>query len=235
MSHQKGKSAKATEAGSKALLSELLERSRLYHQSKAYKELLDFVTRLPSFAPFNAFLLHIQKPALRFAASEYDWLCRFQRTVKEGARPLLILWPFGPVALVYDLEDTERKALPEAVQCAFMASGKVTRSTIAGYAIALRRCGIELKLIEYGDAHAGHIQAPQKPEGLEIEKRSANKKERPVHCIRVNSKHDPNVQFATLIHELAHLYLGHLGPDTYLKIAERSCASSIDRQEGLEG
>jgi hypothetical protein len=52
-------------------------------------------------------LLQVQKPGLNYAASEYDWRDRFDRTIKEGARPLLILWPFGPVALVYDELDTE--------------------------------------------------------------------------------------------------------------------------------
>ena len=53
----------------KSLLADLIERSRLYHRSQNYKELLDFTSRLRMFAPFNAFLLHVQKPGLRFAAS----------------------------------------------------------------------------------------------------------------------------------------------------------------------
>lgn len=84
----------------KSLLADLIERSRLYHRSQDYQALLDFTSRLRTFAPFNAFLLHVQKPGLRFAASAHDWQDRFDRTIKEGARPLLILWPFGPVAFV---------------------------------------------------------------------------------------------------------------------------------------
>lgn len=206
----------------KSLLSNLLDQSRLYHQSKDYKELLDFITRLRNFAPFNAFILNLQKPGLRFAASQHDWRQRFGRDVKEGARPLLILWPFGPIALVYDVDDTEGELLPDSVLQAFRAVGELTKNHIIGFMQPLQGQGIELKLIEYGDAHAGHIQSGQKPEGLEIGQRSTDAKKRPAYLIRVNSKHDPNVQFVTLIHELAHLYLGHLGPDKYLKIAERS-------------
>lgn len=205
-----------------SLLSNLLNQSRLYHHSKDYKELLDFISRLRNFAPFNAFLLNIQKPGLRFAASQHDWYHRYGREVKEGARPLLILWPFSPVALVYDVEDTEGEPLPDSVQQAFRASGVLRESHIQGFLPLLHKQGIEFKLIEYGDAHAGHIQIGQKPEGLEVGERSIDAKLRPSYRIRVNSKHDPNVQFVTLIHELAHLYLGHLGPDKYLKIAERA-------------
>ena len=35
--------------------------------------------------------------------------------MKEGACPLLILWPFSPVALVYDVDDTEGEPLPDSV------------------------------------------------------------------------------------------------------------------------
>ena len=103
-----------TEAA-RSLLDQLLEDSRLYTQSKDYQELLDFVIRLRNFAPFNAMLLQVQKPGLSYAASARDWRERFGRSPKEGARPLLILWPFGPVALVYDVQDTEGRPLPEDV------------------------------------------------------------------------------------------------------------------------
>ena len=206
----------------KSLLSNLLNQSRLYHQSTDYRALLDFVARLRNFAPFNAFLLHLQKPGLRFAASAYDWANRFDRVVKEGARPLLILWPFSPVALVYDMEDTEGELLPDSVQQAFRASGDLKKAHIFQFTSLLIKQGIGLKLIAYGDAHAGHIQAEHKPEGLEIGERSTDVKVRPTYHISVNSTHEPNVQFVTLVHELAHLYLGHLGPDKYLKIAERT-------------
>jgi hypothetical protein len=203
------------------LLEQLLLESRLYHRSRDYKELLDFVVKMRNFAPFNAMLLQLQKPGLRFASSKHDWKYRFNRDVKEGARPLVILWPFGPVAFVYDLEDTDGDPLPESVQQAFRASGEVKSYEINGYITLLAKNGIDLKLIAFGDAHAGHIKTGQGDIGLFVRERSTNTKELPSYLIRINSNHDPNVQFVTLIHELAHLYLGHLGPDKYLKIADR--------------
>ena len=100
----------------RAMLDQLFVDSRLYTQSKDYKDLLDFVVRLPNFAPFNAMMLQVQKPGLKFAASAHDWAERFGRTPKPKSRPLLILWPFGPVALVYDELDTEGRELPRDVQ-----------------------------------------------------------------------------------------------------------------------
>jgi len=77
-----------TEAA-RSLLDQLLTDSRLYTQSKDYKDLLDFVVRLRNFAPFNAMLLQVQKPGLSYAASACDWRERFGRVPKPGARPLI--------------------------------------------------------------------------------------------------------------------------------------------------
>jgi len=204
------------EEASRSLLTGLLESSKIYHHTKDYKELLDFVSRLRNFAPFNAFLLQLQKPGLRFASSECDWKEKFNRTVKEGARPLIILWPFSPVALVYDIDDTEGEKLPVDVELAFHASGSIKEENILKYIRLLAKRGIDLKLIEYGSANAGFIQKI-----LEVGRRSTDAKQRPEYRVRLNEKDNPNVQFATLIHELAHLYLGHLGADKYLKIKDR--------------
>jgi hypothetical protein len=56
----------------RSLLDQLLADSRLYSQSKDYMELLEFVSRLRNFAPFNAMLLQVQKPGLSYAASAHD-------------------------------------------------------------------------------------------------------------------------------------------------------------------
>jgi hypothetical protein len=196
----------------RSLLADLLASSRLYHTSQDYLDLLDFVSRLRNFAPFNAMLLQIQKPGLMYAASAYDWKTRFSRTIKEGARPLLILWPFSPVALVYDVEDTEGTELPADVAQTFQATGQVTTQTITETVQRLARLGIDLKCIPYGDGNAGCVKAIR---------RSDDAKVKPEYQIRLNANHEPNIQFVTLVHELGHLYLGHLGPDKYLKIAQR--------------
>ena len=94
-------------------------------------------------------LLHVQKPGLSYAASARDWRDRFGRRPKEGARPLIILWPFGPVALVYDVMDTEGKPLPEDVE-SFFARGDIDEIKLRSFEpaaqeeehrVVLGRCG----------------------------------------------------------------------------------------------
>ncbi len=201
-----------------SLLSALLQRASFYRTSKSYIELLEFVSLMPNIAPFNLMLLHIQKPGLCFAATAADWRDRFDRTVKDGARPLVILWPFSPVAFVYDVVDTDGGELPHSVAHAFRAVGGITHATMQGFDRRLRKKGIHLSFLVYGDGFAAKISA----QGLTVESLSRDRKIRPSYRISINPSHDPNVQFGTLAHELAHLYLGHFGEDRYLSIWDRS-------------
>jgi IrrE N-terminal-like domain len=196
----------------RSLLDQLLADSRLYTQSRDYKELLDFVVRLRNFAPFNAMLLHVQKPGLSYAASARDWLERFGRIPKDGARPLLILWPFGPVALVYDVMDTVGEPLPEDV-ASFFARGAIDESKLKSFTALICRKGIDWSWVDAGDRKAGSIH---------VIRRASNAEEATQYRIHVNRNHGTAVQFATLAHELGHLFLGHLGPDRNLKVPERA-------------
>lgn len=197
----------------RALLDQLLTDSRLYRTGDDYKNLLEFVVRLRNVAPFNAMLLQLQKPGLRFAASAFDWRERFNRTIKEGARPLLILWPFGPVATVYDVQDTEGDQLPDDVNC-FIARGTVDVAMFAGFAKKLAPKNIQWEEFDGGDAKAGWIRVVRRAD-------PTTEKDRTVYRMLVNRNHPVAVRFVTLAHELGHLLLGHLGPDKSLNIPKR--------------
>ena len=227
----------------RSMLDQLLDDSRLYHKGADYQNLLDFVVRLRNFAPFNALLLQIQKPGLHHAASARDWRETFGRTIKDGARPLLILWPFGPVALVYDLMDTEGPDLPVGV-AAFAATGVIDHIALEHFAHLIAKKSITWNKVDAGDLKAGSIERLTVAQSLSSadisasadlqnaldelgklfgskQKPSAKAGEASSYRMNVNKNHAPNVQFATLAHELAHLYLGHLGRDSYLGIPDR--------------
>jgi hypothetical protein len=208
------------DAVTRSLLDKLLEDSRLYRTSRDYKALLDFVVRLRNFAPFNAMLLQVQKPGLRYAASARDWRERFGRRLKEGARPLLILWPFGPVALVYDVQDTEGRLLPEDVS-SFVARGTIEEATLQDFRPLIAKKNIDLAWVDAGDQHAGLIR---------VVRRAASDKEATQYRIHINRNHGAPVKFVTLTHELAHLLLGHLGQDKKLSVPERPALSHAQRE-----
>lgn len=195
----------------RSLLGGLIERSSLYRSGKQYHELLGFIGKLRNFAPFNAMLLQIQKPGLTYAASAVDWATRFQRRPKEDARPLLILWPFAPVALVYDVLDTEGRDLPDAAAM-FPARGKIDDARFTQLLARLASINITHALVDSGDGHAGSIRVASSLESRDNSWR---------YTMKINRNHPPAIKFVTLCHELGHLYLGHLGHDKKLAIPDR--------------
>lgn len=209
-----GKNPQQESDVTRSLLDQLLSDSRLYKNGQDYKDLLNFVIRLRNFAPFNAMLLQIQKPGLSYAASACDWRERFGRFPKEGARPLVILWPFGPVAFVYDVLDTDGKPLPEDV-ASFFARGPFVAWQINSFIERMKRKNIDCIKVDAGDRRAGAIRVIHRPKGPNASKEAT------LYRMQVNANHFPAVQFATIAHELGHLFLGHLGPDKALNIPRR--------------
>ncbi len=194
----------------RSLLDQLIAESRLYKTSKDYKELLDFVIRLRHMAPFNAMLLQIQKPGLKYAMSARNWREKFGRFPKEGTRPLVIMRPFAPVDFVYDVVDTEGADLPRDV-FAFTAIGSLDAASFDRFKALLARKGINWFEVDQGDAHAGLVRILSRSEEV------GN-----TYRININKNHTPPTQFATLAHELGHVFLGHLGRDKKLKIKDRT-------------
>ncbi|MBR1032963.1 ImmA/IrrE family metallo-endopeptidase [Bradyrhizobium liaoningense] len=203
----------------RSLLDSLLSQSRRYHASADYKALLDFIVRLRNFAPFNAMLLELQKPGLGYAASESDWWTRFGRKPKYKARPLLILLPFGPVGLVYDVMDTEGLNLPSDVSF-FPAQGPILETDIQRYQQKIEKREIQWIDFDAGDRSAGEIKQLVPPLGGGPG----------LYQIAVNKNHKPPTRFATIAHELAHLFLGHLGPDKALGVPARRSLTHAQRE-----
>ena len=194
-----------------SLLDKLIEDSRCYKKGRDYKELLDFVAKLPNMAPFNAMLIQLQKPGIAYAASAAEWRRRFRRTLKEGARPLLILMPFSPVGLVYDLQETEGEPVPKDA-FSFTARGNIKNQDLNLFRERLMKKNIEVFEYDAGDQNAGYIR---------VVSRAANEKEYSAFKMGINKNSDPPAQFATIAHELGHLFLGHLGREWKHGIAAR--------------
>lgn len=82
-----------------------------------------------------------------------------------------------------------------------------------GGARRVERAGVELVATSHGDGAAGSIQ---------LKARSPHPKGRHSYRVEVNGNHPPATRFVTLAHELAHLFLGHLGADRGRDVPDRS-------------
>lgn len=200
-------------------LDELFSLASQYKSSQAYRELLDFVARFRFYSPFNAMLVHVQMAGATFVAPSHRWLSDYGRRIKAGARPLVILQPMGPVMFVFDVSDTEPEKdappLPrDVVQPFEVMKGKVGNELTKTMENA-KRDGVNITEREAGSQSAGVISMAQSGKYLQFQTKS---KPRPEHVsvplrygLLVNSKLSAEAKYATLVHELAHLYCGHLG------------------------
>ena len=215
---------KGEEERNRAIIDQLIADTRLYDSAKAVKELLEFTVRLRHIAPFNAMLLHIQKPGLSFAARPKDWLEQFGRYPKPHARPLVILRNFGPVEFVYDILDTDGEPLPE-VALSFPTSGRVPAFWMTTAEQKLGQAEIVIAWLDSGDYSAGHARRLTDHQ---------DKKRLERFEVGVNRNHSLATQLVTLAHEIAHIFLGHCGADEKRGVKSRRSSDVALREVEAE-
>ncbi len=202
--------------GDRSAINELFSKSIQYRRSPSYYELMRFISRFPKYSPYNCMLLHIQNPEVTYVATPNQWKKRFQRTIKPGARPLLILAPNCPVLFVYDLADTEGKYLPERWKDPFETRGKLDQRI---WNLAVENAYQDRIYVD-PEANFSFLHA-----GTAFRLRSSNRilkehTDEPFDfLVKVNADQNRPSQYATLAHELGHIYSGHLGnrPDDWWK------------------
>jgi IrrE N-terminal-like domain len=200
-------------------LDELFTLARQYRSSKAYQTLLDFVARFRFYAPFNALLVHIQNPGATYVAPPHRWLLDYHRRIRVGARPLVILRPKGPVMFVFDVSDTEPEQgappLPPEVERPFEVQHGLVRGEFKLTIENAKRDGISVSESAAGSQRAGSIGVAERGKFLDfrVELRPRPRYlQMPLrYSLVLNSSHSAETKYATLVHELAHLYCGHLG------------------------
>lgn len=184
-------------------LDELFARSSAYLSTDKFVELIQFTSKLREYSPYNNMLVYLQRPDATHWATASHWRKKFNRKVKDDARPLIMLQPMGPVMLVYDVTDTEGPQLPALLADLFAVEGSFNFSIFDRTLENCTSAGIVIKYRKLGAHHAGTaIRAPQDAVTGGVKA-----------TIELNEAHDLAARYATLCHEIAHIYLGHLGAD----------------------
>ena len=181
-----------------------------YRRTTDFKDLIKFVSRFRHLSPYNAMLVHIQKPGSVYVASADDWHSRFHRYVKAGARPLLILKPFGPVSFVYEYNDTDGEPLPDEFVRPFATNSSVSKDELYMIIRGAGFDGINVVRQRYGTHLAGRIEFSPHHVVLRIKYREQICDIRSHFSIVLNEHSSVAEQFTTMLHELGHFYCGHL-------------------------
>lgn len=178
----------------------LVERGRAYRTTKAFQEMVDFMGRFRAYAPYNVMLVRLQNPTCCFFATAKDWEQRFSRTLKEDARPMLILAPMHPVMLVYDLDQTEGQEVPEELLKFARFEGEWKPEWLKRMVENAKRYRIRVDFKKLSSTQSGFATLTR---GLNDWKMR----------VAVDDGRDDASRFGIMCHELAHIHLGHLGSD----------------------
>lgn len=200
-------------------IDELFTLGRRYRTSAAYWELIEFVSRFQFYSPFNAMLTHVQMPGATYVAPAHRWVRDYGRRIRAGARPIVILQPMGPVMFVFDVSDTEAEKgappLPYEVLNPFEVRQGQVRGELIWCIENAKRDGVAVTERQAGSQSAGQIAItkPGRELAVLVNTRPALKYVSvPLRYeLLLNAAHSPEAKFATLVHELGHLYCGHLG------------------------
>ena len=95
-----------TREGIKRKVDILFESVEEYRTSANFQKLLEFCAMFKMLAPFNAMLVQFQMPQARYVLTATEWRDMYQRGIKANARPLVVLFPFGPVNFVFEISQT---------------------------------------------------------------------------------------------------------------------------------
>lgn len=213
----------------KRALDELFSCTRRYVESASYHCMMKFVAGFRSYSPYNAMLIHVQMPGATFVAPPRRWLRDYRREIRTDARPIVILQPMGPVMFVFDVSDTEpmedAPPLPLEVEKPFEVTGAKIGAGLSRVIENGKRDGVRIVHSNHGSQSAGSITIRRVGKGVSASQpfqSGIDSKRNPVaanipvkYDLVVNCKLSRESRYATIAHELAHLYCGHLGsPNT---------------------
>jgi hypothetical protein len=183
----------------------------------AFGEFLDFAVKFSKLSVYNAMLVRVQRPGAGAVATRSKW-ASMGRRIKPDAVPIVILQPFGPVLFIFEQGDTEGGPLPGEKDNPLFATGKLSQKVYDQSVKAAGRFGITVEVTaQYGALRAGTAA------GFLIRPAVDGCRFR----IRLNARHDLPTRFATLAHELGHVYCGHVGADIKGRWPERRLLTEV--------
>jgi hypothetical protein len=222
-----------------ALLDELFTQAQEHRNSQALLETYQFLAKFKSQKPYNTYLLRLQNPRVSFVKTAEQWRGQFDRGITQEAKPLLILFPFAPLIIVYDIMDTtgeeSTEALLERLNLYHAGNGEVSEKALQFILKNADKHGILIckhpkSVLELGIARVMQSDDYQRLEEgyylevistkdsaplfggvVQTERLQVKDPKQYKYIIEISDSLNDTSAFGTLIHELAHILLGHLG------------------------
>ncbi|MBR2088270.1 MAG: hypothetical protein IJ906_14310 [Oscillospiraceae bacterium] len=195
---------------------DVYERLFRYHTLEEYLDFCAF-NQLHSrqYKPFNCALIMAQRPGATYVQTERAWN-RAGFEIKPEATPIVIMQISGPVTLVYDREDVysseTQLSFPEID---FMdATRSVDEHLLTHWILQVNKKGIRVAESRMGGRLYGTAQPLASPFILSyteiVKGKPLTKRVEANHQVTLNSNLNTHEKALTMLHELGHLYCGHI-------------------------
>jgi len=215
-------------------LDALFGRSRRFRKSRKFAEAVEFVAKFRDYSPFNNMLVYLQNPLATYFATARHWHKAFGRSVKEDARGMVLLAPRTPVLLVYDIADTEGPPFPDKLGVFTQTAGRFNPALLDRTIKNAERDRIRVERKPMGQLRGGFATTRVQDSAWKMR-------------VALRDELDAASAYQVLCHELAHIYLGHVGVDrdgwwpyrtrltqAVAEIEAESVAYVVCRRAGLE-
>lgn len=180
-----------------------------FRNSGDLMQLLRFIARFPNYSTFNGLLLFIQNSSATHVATARAWAQKFGRQPTADARPLLILAPMAPVLFVFDIQDTMGAPVPSNLPKP-RETGNQLLSNI--HAMTLHNCSIQkIAVYETNLDHDATDTANRITPVLRKKYKELDFKKDTSYLILIDETHNLKDKYASLVHELGHIFCSHLG------------------------
>ena len=211
-------------------LDELWNNVIEYRKGQHFLEMMKACSRFRELAPYNAMIVQIQRPGVKYVLTAEQWRSRYGRIVKPDARPLVILVPFGPVEFVFDIGDTRPdpnqsplasspsdEEILNSIAEPYKTKRDVSPSMLYELICNLSVHGIDSDSFTAGSSYGAKIELRNDLNDIEIPFGKDNSvKWKASYIINVNRSAGYGESFASICHELGHLFCYHLSmPSTW--------------------
>ena len=180
-----------------------------FRNSSDLMQLMRFIARFPNYSAFNGLLLFIQNSSATHVATARAWTQKFGRQPKADARPLLILAPMAPVLFVFDIRDTMGDPVPSNLPKPRETDNQLLSNI---HAMTLHNCSIQkIAVYESNLDHDATDTANRITPVLRKKYKKLDFKKDTSYLILIDKTQNLKDKYASLVHELGHIFCSHLG------------------------
>lgn len=193
-----------------------LERFRSSHD---FMELVRFIARFPNYSTFNGLLLYLQNPLATYVATARTWAQKYNRQPKHDPKPLVILAPMAPILFLFDIQDTEGSPVPSTLlrphEIDDQQLGKFYTTTLHNATVH----GISVYETASNSAEIDTVS--RITPALRKKYQDLNLPRDTSYLIFIDKTLTLADRYASLAHELGHIFCSHLGIDRHAWWPER--------------